>query len=138
MDEMYHKASPTQRGLLILLLVAGVIINLTVSTQISSLIYITVLAISSAGFAFLYGRRSRWFMTPAGRAQFWSQVSFAVLTAWILGGLWFGQWEWRNEVRDWLFMFFALAGANSFYVLINVQHREIHQPSTVEGETEAK
>lgn len=67
-------------------------------------------------------------MTPAGRADFWMKFSFATLSLWVFTGLWFGDWEYRREIRDWLFLGYAIASLNALFALWGVQNRELHHP----------
>lgn len=118
---MRHKAAVG------VLFVAGVIVNILLNPPSSTIIFIGAMAAFTSIFTVSYGVRSRWRLTPAGRAQFWAYASFSTLAIWIMVGLVTGPWQYRNEVRDWLFLGFALAAANLVFALWGVQQREIQE-----------
>lgn len=128
MNEMYRSTSFEQKLTIGGLALTGVVLNITTDWRVSSIVYTGSLAFCAFAFALFYNLRSDWHLTPAGRAQFLVQLSLGALAAWILTGLVWHDWPWRNEVRDWLFLLFALAGANQLYVLLSVQHRELDLP----------
>ncbi len=123
--EMYRKTGNRHKGTIVALFVAGVGVNILLDPPVSSIIFIGAMATFTLVFTALYGLRSRWNLTPAGRAQFWAYSSFSALAVWIMVGLITGPWTYRNEVRDWLFLLFALGSANLLFSLWSVQHREI-------------
>lgn len=126
---MYRKTSTRQRATVAILAIAGVITNLLTVQPTSTIVYMGAATLNTTSFVLLYGLRSRWWLTPAGRAEFFAYLSFAVLAGWILVGLvWGTGWSLRNEIRDWLFLGFALATANLVYSLLAVQRREVQRP----------
>lgn len=123
---MYRKTSPKHKATIGVLALGGVALNLVTVPPTSTVVYMGLATLFTATFVGLLGVRSRWWLTPAGRAEFFAFLSFAVLAGWILSGLvWGTTWSLRNEVRDWLFMGFALATANLVITLIGVQQREL-------------
>lgn len=123
---MYRKTSPQHKATIFVLALSGVALNYLTEPPLSIIIYIGLVFLNTFSFVTLYGFRSRWWVTPAGRAEFFAYLSFTVLSGWIFTGLAFGTtWRFRSEVRDWLFMLFALATANLVYSLLSVQRREI-------------
>lgn len=133
MGEMYKKTSKKHRAAIAAVAIIGAAVNLSTNTTVSTTVWIGLAGVSALIFSIMYGIRSRWTLTPAGRADFWMKFSFATLSLWIFTGLWFGQWEYRNEVRDWLFLGYAIASLNALVVLWSVQNREIHSIESEKG-----
>lgn len=132
--EMYRKTSKRHKAAIVAVAIVGAAVNLTTNTTVSTTLWIGLAGASALVFAALYGFRSRWTLTPAGRADFWMKFSFATLSLWVFTGLWFGDWEYRREIRDWLFLGYAIASLNALFALWGVQNREIQH--TDEGLSE--
>lgn len=125
---MYRKTGTRHKAAVGALFVAGVVVNILLNPPSSTIIFVGAMAAFTTVFTISYGLRSRWRLTPAGRAQFWAYASFSALAIWIMIGLFTGPWQYRNEVRDWLFLGFALGTANLVFALWSVQHRELEEP----------
>lgn len=125
MDELHRKTSVRHKAIILTALAAGAMVNLlTDDTRITTIVWSAVAGAFASIYSGMYMARSAWWLTPAGRAQLWVKLSFSILMIWITLGLAFGPWPGREEVRDWLFLGFAVASGNVALTLWGVQRRE--------------
>lgn len=120
---MYRRTSNSQRAIVASLTVLGAIASLLLPWHVTTNLYMAIAAGSILLAAVLYGTRSRWRDTLAGRTQLYLLGSFGVLATWVSVGLFTGPWPGREEVRDWLFLALALAAINSVVTIWVVQRR---------------
>lgn len=79
----------------------------------------TVLALL---FAALYGWRSPWRSTEAGKTLMYTALALGLIGLQLLSVWWFGDYAWRNEVRSLTVSALVLALLHRLIVLWEFQH----------------
>ncbi|MGU3587184.1 hypothetical protein ACLBYD_29045 [Rhodococcus sp. C26F] len=75
-------------------------------------------------FVALYGFRSPWRSTEAGKTLMYTAVALGLIGLQQIAFWWFGDYAWRNEVRSATAIVLLLALLHRLIVLWEFQHEE--------------
>lgn len=106
-----------------------VVVVVVFGAQTEARILIGAMTVLSLVFAALYGFRSPWRSTEAGKTLMFTALALAAIGVQQLSVWWFGDYVWRNEVRSLTITALVLALLHRILVLWESQHEA---PSVVE------
>lgn len=86
-------------------------------------ILITSMTVLAWAFCLLYGIRSNWRATQAGRGYMYTSAALALLGTQLLTVWWLGNYEYRNEVRSLVLVALVLTLLYRILVLEAIQRR---------------
>lgn len=131
MNAMLGKLFGTQRGTLLIntaaLLVGIYLVIIIDSPRVGTVIFLAVTCAESGVFSLIYGLRSSWWKVDAARAIFWVVLAYFALSGQLLHMyLSPHRWWWSDDLRELLYMAFAIAGLNLVLTLTRVLGRGVY------------
>lgn len=131
MTHMPSRLFTTPRGTLILntlaTLVGLFLVTQTDSPRTGTIVFLAVTCVESGLFSLIYGLRSAWWREPAARAIFWVVLAYFVLATQLLTMyLSPKRWWWSDDLRELLYLAFAIAGLNLVLTLTRVLGRGVY------------
>jgi hypothetical protein len=122
---MLGKLFHTARGTMVINAVAAAIgIGLVIQTddpRTGTIVFLAVTCVESGVFSLIYGLRSAWWREPAARAIFWVVLAYFVLALQLLTlYIWPVRFWWTDDLRELLYLAFAVAGLNLVLTLVRV------------------
>jgi hypothetical protein len=109
---------------MILAAMAGLAVIATFEPRVEALILVAAMTVLAWTFTILYGTRSAWRSTQAGKALMYTAASLAVVGTQQLSVWAFGNYQYRNEVRDVALLAVVLTLLYRIIVLLKIQQRE--------------
>ncbi|AWN04139.1 hypothetical protein KNT89_gp26 [Gordonia phage Petra] len=96
-----------------------------VEARVGANVLIVTIAVLSGLFSLLYGFRSRWSRTHAGRAVLYLAVALTLFAGQVGISAWTGSaYLWRNEIRFVLYFALAVTVANLIWTLLIEQAKD--------------
>ena len=90
----------------------------------ANILIVTISALAGV-FTLLYGLRSRWWKTHAGRAVLYMSVALTAFSGQVGISAWTGaSYLWRNEIRFVLYFGLAVTLANLIRTLVQEQRKD--------------
>lgn len=131
MNRMLGKLFTTQRGTTLINTAAAVfgiyLVIVIDSPRVGTILFLTVTCIESGVFSLIYGLRSAWWRVPAARAIFWVVLAYFFMSAQLIQMyLSPRRWWWSDDLRELLYMVFAIAGLNLVLTLTRVLGRAVY------------
>jgi hypothetical protein len=131
MNPMLGKLFTTQRGTTLINTAAAVLgIYLVIvidSPRVGTILFLIVTCVESGVFSLIYGLRSAWWRVPAARAIFWVVLAYFFMSAQLIHMyLTPRRWWWSDDLRELLYMAFAIAGLNLVLTLTRVLGRAVY------------
>ncbi|MCZ4649472.1 hypothetical protein O4106_21865 [Rhodococcus pyridinivorans] len=111
----------------LILAVAAVACGVVVAVfdpQEEARILLTTMTVLAWLFVALYGIRSPWRTTEAGKTLMYTAVALGLIGMQLISVWWFGDYAWRNEVRAVTVIVLLLALLHRLIVLWEFQHEE--------------
>ena len=109
---------------MILAALCGVAVIVAFEPRLEALILVAAMTVLAWTFTILYAARSAWRSTQAGKALMYTSAALAVLGTQLLSVWVFGNYQYRNEVRDVALLFVVLTILYRILVLLKIQARE--------------
>lgn len=131
MTHMPSRLFTTPRGTFILNALATLIgLFLVIQTddpRTGTMVFLAVTCAESGIFSLIYGLRSAWWREPAARAIFWVVLAYFLLATQLLTMyLSPKRWWWSDDLRELLYLAFAVAGLNLVLTLTRVLGRGVY------------
>lgn len=131
MTHMPSRLFTTPRGTLILNTLAtlvGIYLVIAIdSPRTGTTLFLAVTCAESGIFSLVYGLRSAWWREAAARAIFWVVLAYFLLSGQLLHMyLSTHRWWWSDDLREILYMGFAIAGLNLVLTLTRVLGRGVY------------
>lgn len=104
------------------LLCAGVVV--VFDPQEEARILLTTMTVLAGLFVGLYGWRSPWRSTEAGKTLMFTAVALFLIGLQLISVWWLGDYAWRNEVRAVTVIALVLSLLHRLLVLWEFQHEE--------------
>lgn len=96
-----------------------------VEARVGANVLIVTIAVLSGAFTILYGVRSQWWRTHAGRAVFYLSTALALFSGQVGISAWTGSsYLWRNEIRFVLYFTLAVTVVNLIWTLLLEQAKD--------------
>lgn len=93
-------------------------------------ILLTTMTVLAWLFVGLYGWRSPWRSTEAGKTLMFTAAALGLIGLQLLSYWWFGDYAWRNEVRSVTVIALVLSLLHRLVVLWEFQHEEVERDRT--------
>lgn len=102
------------------------VLNLVgVEARVGANVLIVAIAVLSGAFTILYGFRSQWWRTHAGRAVFYLSTALTLFSGQVGISAWTGSsYLWRNEIRFVLYFTLAMTVVNLIWTLLIEQAKD--------------
>lgn len=128
---MFGRLFKTRRGhdaILTAAALCGLVMILTVdSPRTGTIVFLAVTAVESGVFSLVYGLRSDWRTQAAARAVFWAVFAyFWVATQLLTMYIWPQRFWWTYDLRELLYLAFALAGLNLVLTMMRLLGRRVY------------
>jgi hypothetical protein len=121
LGKLFRKRRATRTANIIATVVGICLVIGIDSPRTGTVVFLAVTAVESGVFSFIYGLRSAWWRTEAARAIFWVVFAyFALSTELLIGFLRPYRYAWFDDMRELLYLGFAIAGLNLVLVLARV------------------
>lgn len=110
------------RAVMALAATAGIVASIVIDDRkTAALVFLGAVFVFGAYFIVSYGFWSNWRATIVGRAMFWLATSFFSLVAWLMIGWVAPGFPFRDDIRELLYLFFALMFLQMDLTLRSVQ-----------------
>lgn len=113
-----------RRIILALAAVACGVVVVVFGPESEARILLTTMTILAWLFVALYGWRSPWRTTEAGKTLMYTAVALGLIGLQLISVWWLGDYAWRNEVRSITVTVLLLALLHRLIVLWEFQHEE--------------
>lgn len=110
------------------LLCAAVVI--VFDPQEEARILLTTMTVLAWLFVGLYGWRSQWRSTEAGKTLMFTAAALGLIGLQLISVWWLGDYAWRNEVRAVTMITLVLSLLHRLAVLWEFQHEEVERDRT--------
>lgn len=112
-----------RRIILALAAVACGVVMAVFGPEAEARILLTTMTILAWGFVALYGVRSPWRSTEAGKTLMYTAAALGLIGLQLISVWWLGDYAWRNEVRAVTVTVLVLALLHRILVLWEFQHQ---------------
>lgn len=107
---------------------AGALVLPLVDARLAANVAIVVIAVAAWAFVALYGARSRWRITTAGRSVMYAMTALSLFATQVSVSAWLGSsYTGRDEIRFLLYWFLAVTLVNLVVTLLREQRADRHE-----------
>ena len=116
---------------MVIAVVAGLLVMFFCDPVTEAKVFLSAMTGLSWGFSLLYAARSNWRATQAGKALMYTSAALAMLGTQVLTVWWFGDYPFRDDVRNATLILLILTLLYRIIVLLRFQNldrqRDRHQ-----------
>lgn len=128
---MFGRLFTTHRGHDVIIAASAlcglILILLVDNPRTGTIVFLAVTAVESGVFALVYGLRSDWRRADAARAVFWAVFTYFWVAAQLLTMyIWPQRFWWTYDLRELLYLAFALAGLNLVLTMVRLLGRRVY------------